>query len=109
MQKEKLLFLGGPLHENFRRVPLEVRQIECRTIDSRSNFFNCEDTINCDDMTKDSCLYYRKILAIEDYKKSEINYYYCMVHEDFDVDKYLLNNSRDFFNKFVVKMTRIKK
>jgi len=38
-----------------------------------------------------------------------LQYYYCMVHEDFDVDKYLLDNPRDFFNKFVVKMTRIKK
>jgi hypothetical protein len=109
MQKEKLLFLGGPFHEKFRKVPLGIKQIECRTIDSKSNFFNCENTVNSDDMTIASCLYYRKILYVDDYKKSEIHCYYCMLHEDFDVDKYLLDNPRDFFNKFVVKMTRIKK
>jgi hypothetical protein len=98
MQKEKLLFLGGPLHERFNIVTNRaqtiyfVNDLLYTKVDARSLLNDYSEAYVCH-----HC-YQRKAFSI--LKKGEYspNYYYCMVYFGYDVDEYLFNKQVTLFD-----------
>jgi hypothetical protein len=98
MQKEKLLFLGGPLHEHFNIVIDREQTIYfvddlLYTKTEAYNLLNCY----CQEYVLQHC-YQRKAFSI--LKKGEYtpNYYYCMVYCGYDADEYLFNKQVTLFD-----------
>ena len=98
MQKEKLLFLGGPLHERFNIVTSRAKtvyfvdDILYTKVEARSLLNYYSEAYFCH-----HC-YQRKAFSI--LKKGEYtpNYYYCMVYCGYDADEYLFNKQVTLFD-----------
>ena len=98
MQKEKLLFLGGPLHERFNIV-IDREQTIYFVDDLLYTKTEAYNLLNyyCQEYVLQHC-YQRKAFSI--LKKGEYtpNYYYCMVYCGYDADEYLFNRQVTLFD-----------
>jgi hypothetical protein len=98
MQKENLLFLGGPLHERFNIVTNRsdtvyfVNDLLYTKIEARSLLNDYSETYVCH-----HC-YQRKAFSILKKGKCSSNYYYCMVYFDYNADEYLFNKQVILFD-----------